>query len=314
MRIVFFGTSAFAARIFTYLIQQGIEIVAAVTKPDKPKGRSLQLTPPPLKETLLKLRPDLPIHQPRRASTPEFAEILKSYTPDLFVVVAYGEIIKTILLQLPRLGCINVHASLLPKYRGASPIVRCLMNGEKETGVAIMEMVLEMDAGDVLEMVKTAIPHTMTFGELDQKLSEIASPALVKVIRDFELGSVKKTPQDSSQATFAPKLLPGEDEIKWSKSAEELHSLVRALSPSPGAWCWLQIGVEKKRLKIKKSEVVPGIQGICGQNHILNKQEWVVVCGKDGLRLLEIQLEGKKSMPIADFLRGSNSPLTFYFS
>jgi len=310
MRIVFFGTSAFAARVFTYLIQQDVQIVAVVTKPDKPKGRSLQLTPPPVKETVLKLKPNLPLHQPARASTPEFAEILKSYKPDLFVVVAYGEIVKTMLLQIPRLGCINVHASLLPKYRGASPIVRCLMNGEKETGITIMEMVLEMDAGDALEKVKISIPPSMTFGELDQKLSEIACPALLKVIHDFEMSSVKKTPQDPSQVTFAPKLLSGEDEIKWSKSAEELHNLIRALSPSPGAWCWLQMGVEKKRLKIKRSEVVPGVQGMPGQNHILNKQEWVAACGKDGLRLLEIQLEGKKSMPVTDFLRGSNSPLT----
>lgn len=314
MRIVFFGTSAFAARIFTYLIQQDIQIVAVVTKPDKPKGRSLQLTPPPLKETVLKLKPDLPLYQPARASTPEFAETLKGYKPDLFVVVAYGEIVKMILLQIPRLGSVNVHASLLPKYRGASPIVRCLMNGEKETGITIMEMSLEMDAGDVLEMVKITIPHSMTFGELEQKLSETACPALVKVIHDFETGSVKKTPQDPSQVTFAPKLLPGEDEIKWNKSAEELHNLIRALSPFPGAWSWLQIGVEKKRLKIKRAEVAPGIQGIPGQNYNLNKQEWVVACGKDGLRLVEIQLEGKKSMPIVDFLRGSNSPLTFHFS
>jgi methionyl-tRNA formyltransferase len=163
-------------------------------------------------------------------------------------------------------------------------------------------------------MAKISIPESMTFGELDQKLSEIASPALFKVIHDFQIGSVKRIPQDHSQATFAPKLLPGEDEIKWIKSARELHNTIRALSPFPGAWCWLQMGIEKKRLKIKRSEVVPGVQGIPGQNHILNKQEWVVICGRDGLRLLEVQLEGKKSMPVIDFLRGSNSPLAFNFS
>jgi methionyl-tRNA formyltransferase len=169
VRIVFFGTSAFAARVLEDLIKQGIEICAIVTKIDKPKGRSLQTTPPPVKERALELAPQIPIYQPKKASTPEFAEILKNYQADLFVVVAYGEIIKTLLLEIPPLGCVNIHASLLPKYRGANPIVRCLMNGEKETGITIMDMVLEMDAGDMLEVAKIPIPDSMTFGELDQK-------------------------------------------------------------------------------------------------------------------------------------------------
>lgn len=314
MKIVFFGTSAFAARIFTYLIEQGVQIVAVVTKPDKPKGRSSKHTPPPVKEIVQKLAPNLPIHQPLRASTPEFAEILNLYQPDLFIVVAYGEIIKTQLLQIPPLGCVNIHASLLPKYRGANPIVRALMNGEKETGVCIMDMVLEMDAGDVLEVAKTPISESMTFGELDLKLSEIACPALLKVIHDLKTGLIKRTAQDHTQATLASKLKVGEDEINWVKHASEIHNLIRALSPQPGAWCWLQIGSEKKRLKIKRSEVVPHMEGVPGQNLILNKQEWVVACGKGGLRLLEVQLEGKKTMSVAEFLRGSNHPLTFVFS
>lgn len=311
MKIVFFGTSAFAARIFATLIEQNIEIVAVVTKPDKPKGRSLKFTPPPIKEVAQKLKADLPIHQPIRASTPEFAEILKNYKADLFVVVAYGEIIKTLLLQIPLLGCINVHASLLPKYRGASPIVRSLMNGEKETGISIIDMVLEMDAGDILEMVKVPIPESMTFGQLDQKLSEVGSLALLKVIHSLARGSITRTPQDHTQITFAHKLKAEEEEIKWSKTARELHNLIRALSPTPGAWCWLQVGTEKKRLKIKRSEVVPHAQGTPRQNLVLNKQEWIIACGQGGLRLLEVQLEGKKTMSVADFLRGSNTPLSF---
>jgi methionyl-tRNA formyltransferase len=311
VKIVFFGTSAFAGRILAYLFGHNIPIVAVVTKPDKPKGRSSQLTPPPVKETTQQIKPSLPIHQPVKASTPEFAEILKSYNPDLFVVIAYGEIIKTNLLQIPKWGCINVHPSLLPKYRGANPIVRCLMNGDRETAVCIMDMVLEMDAGDILEVAKLDVPEAMNFGELDQKLSEIAGPALIKTIQALQNGTVKRLPQNPAHVTFAPKLAPGEDEIKWDKSAFELHNLVRALSPSPGAWCWLQVGSEKKRIKIKKSEVVPDVEGNPGKNHILTKQEWVVACGKGGLRLLEVQLEGKKSLPVAEFLRGSNTPLIF---
>ncbi len=311
MRIVFFGTSAFAARVLEDLIKQGIEICAIVTKIDKPKGRSLQTTPPPVKERALELAPQIPIYQPKKASTPEFAEILKNYQADLFVVVAYGEIIKTLLLEIPPLGCVNIHASLLPKYRGANPIVRCLMNGEKETGITIMDMVLEMDAGDMLEVAKIPIPDSMTFGELDQKLSQIATECLLKVLQAKKEGNVVRMPQDHTQATFAPKLLPGEEEVRWEQPAAQIHNLIRALSPKPGAWAWIQVGAEKKRLKIKRSEAVSDLLGTPGQNLVLSKTEWIVACGTGALRLLEVQLEGKKSLPVEEFLRGSNTPLKF---
>ncbi len=311
MNVVFFGTSAFAARVLRDLIHHHISIVAIITRPDKPKGRSLNLLPPPVKEEALKLALDIPIYQPTKASTPEFAEILKKYAPDLFVVVAYGEIIKTLLLDIPSKGCINVHASLLPKYRGASPIQRCLMHGEKETGITIMQMVLEMDAGDMLSVVKTPITPEVTFGELDQRLSELATPALIKVIEQIESGTAQTTPQDHTQATFTPKLTAGEEEIHWEKSADELHNLIRALSPFPGAWCFVQIGPEKKRLKIKLSQVESSLHGKPGEVLSLSKQDLIVACGKGALRLIQVQLEGKRLMTIKEFLQGLHSPIIF---
>lgn len=311
MKLIFFGTSAFAGRVFEDLLKSGVEICAVVTKPDKPKGRSLLMTPPPVKESVQKLAPHIPIYQPIKASTPEFGEILKSYHADIFVVVAYGEIIKKNLLEMPPLGCINIHASLLPKYRGATPIVRCLMNGETETGITIMDMVLEMDAGAILKTANVSVPASMLFGELEEVLSEVATPALLEVLKGKVEGTLQPISQEHALATFAPKLVPAEEEISWDKAAFQIHNLIRALSPRPGAWCWVQIGSEKKRLKIKRSEIVLGLCGKPGENLILNKEEWVVACGKEALRLLEIQLEGKKSMPTKDFLRGSNTPLKF---
>ena len=311
MNIVFFGTSAFAAKVLRDLIHQGVSITAIVTRPDKPKGRSLNLLPPPVKEEALKSHLNIPIYQPIKASTADFAEVVKTHQPDLFVVVAYGEIIKTILLDIPPQGCINVHASLLPKYRGAAPIQRCLMNGETETGVTIMQMVLEMDAGDMLSVVKTPISPDMTFGELDQKLSEIAVPALVKVIQEIKEGHVRRTPQDHARATFAPKLTAQEEEIQWDRPAKELHNLIRALSPFPGAWCTVQIGPEKKRLKIKLSKIINNLQGLPGHVLKLNKEELVVGCGQDSLQLLQVQLEGKRVMSIKEFLQGLHHSIIF---
>ena len=302
MKTVFFGTSKFAARVFSFLLQNKLDIVAVVTRPDKPKGRSQQLLPPPVKEEALKTH--LPIYQPLKASTSEFAAQLAHYAPDLFIVVAYGEIIKTNLLQIPKFGSINVHASLLPKYRGAAPIHRALMAGEAETGVSIMDMVLEMDAGDVYAQVKTPIPETMTWGELDQTLSDLAGPALLRVIGDLAQGRAQKTPQNLAEVTFASKLSAEEEKICWNRPAHEIHNLIRALSPFPGAWCLAEVGGQKKRFKIKKSEVAQG-EGIPGQTLIFNRQNWVVACGQRALRLLEVQLEGKKPMLVEEFLRGN---------
>lgn len=311
LRIVFFGTSAFAARIYSFLIQHSFNIVAVVTRIDKPKGRSLQFSPPPVKEKAIEITPQMPIHQPLKASTPEFAEILKNYHPDLFIVVAYGEIIKQNILDIPSWGCVNIHASLLPKYRGAAPMQRCLMQGEKETGITLIKMELEMDAGDILEVVKIPVSAQMTWGEMDEELSKVAQPALTNVIQKIEKGTIQRTLQQHALCTFAPKIIASEEEIHWNKSAYEIHNLIRALSPLPGAWCFVEIKGEKKRLKIKRSEVIYNLKGRSGQILSFSPEEWIVACGEDALKLLEVQLEGKKTMEAATFLRGLNGSLKF---
>jgi methionyl-tRNA formyltransferase len=302
LRIVFFGTPPFAARVLTFLAEHKVDIVAIVTRADKPRGRSLHVLPTPVKETAQKVLPHIPIHQPTKASTPEFAEILRSYKPDLFIVVAYGEILKQNILDIPSHLAINVHPSLLPKYRGAEPIRRCLMQGDKETGVTIMQMVLEMDAGDILEVVKTPLPLEMNFGELDLKLSELSGPLLLKVIQQIEHKTLKKIPQDHAQATFALKMTPVDEQINWDRSALEIHNQIRAFSPIPGVWTWVEIGGEKKRLKIKKSLAVEAQTG---------SNQWIVPCGKGFLSILEVQLEGKKNLSSTDFLRGLQAPIRF---
>lgn len=306
MRIVFFGTSAFSSRVLSYLLSQKMNIVAVVTRVDKPKGRSLNLLPPPVKEYVLKESPSTPILQPAKASTPEFADILKSYEADFFVVVAYGEILKPFILSIPKKACLNIHTSLLPKYRGAAPIQRAIMDGERETGVAVMEMAARMDAGDVYRVAKTAISEALTFGELDQILSDLAGPLVSLVMKEIEAGTASKTPQNQRLATLAPKLTPSDEMISWDRTARQIHNQIRALSPFPGAWCWVESQGQKKRLKIKCSEILT-LQGSPGQNIVLNQKEWVIGCREGAIRVLEAQLEGKKNLPIEAFLRGNPS-------
>ncbi|MBS0620293.1 MAG: methionyl-tRNA formyltransferase [Verrucomicrobia bacterium] len=309
MRILFFGTSSFAARILQALIENGYPIVGVVTRPDRPRGRNLQLSPPPVKETLQLMKSQLPIFQPEKASAPDAAEMLRAVNADLFLVVAYGEIIKQNLLSMPRLGCVNIHASLLPKYRGAAPIQRCLMAGDKETGITLIEMSPQMDAGAILAKEAIPIPPEMTFGELEPKLCALSIALVEKLIKQLEKGPIVGTPQDHSLATLAPKLLAEEEAIDWNRSAAEIHNQIRALSPKPGAWCSVRVGGEIKRLKIKKSLVVDAPAALPGTLIALDKAHWIVACGTGSLSLLEVQLEGKKTLAIGEFVRGLHEPL-----
>lgn len=304
MDIVFFGTSSFAAFILEQLIQSGHKVTAIVTRPDRIQGRRLQVSFPPVKEIALKLCPEIPLFQPEKASAPAFAEILSSFHADLFVVVAYGEIIKKNLLEMPSLGCINIHASLLPFFRGAAPMQRCLMAGAKETGITIIEMSPQMDAGDVLAIEAIPIPLEMTLGELEVQLRALAARLLFSVIDQFAVGSIVKTPQDHSLATMAPKLTPEEEKIDWTKPAEHIHNQIRALSPSPCAWCQLQIGPDIKRLKIKRARIFKTPQIAPGALIHFGKEGWVIGCGSDALQLQEVQLEGKKPLSAEECMRG----------
>lgn len=293
MKIVFFGTPQFAADCLQYLLEHQVEVAAVVTQPDRPKGRSLQMSESPVKL----LAKTLPVLQPEKASSSEFLEELIKLKADLFVVVAFGQILSQKLLDIPLLGCINVHASLLPKYRGAAPIQRCLMNGELETGVSIQKMVKQLDAGDVIAAVKTPISEEMTFKELEAKLLEISKCLLLEVIRSYEKGTPKAMMQDEKLATFAPKISSEEGNIQWEWPAKKIHDLIRAFSPKPGAWVLLP---NQQRLKILKSKIVPGK----GKAGTLLSRDGVIACGEGALQLLEVQPEGKKMMGAIDWLRG----------
>lgn len=302
MNIVFFGTPAFAAQILQYLFDHQISIAGIVTQPDRPQGRNLQMAPSAVKSLAEKICPEVPVLQPEKASDPTFLEKLASIPADLFVVVAYGQILSQKLLNIPKLGCINVHASLLPKYRGAAPIHRVLINGDKETGISIQKMVFQLDAGDVIDVAKIMIPNDMIFGELEQSLCGVAKPLLLSVIQKYEHGIPAGKPQDPDGVSVAPKIKPEEMEIHWDRSAEKIHNLIRALSPRPGAWCWIEYH-GRKRLKILRTDIVPQI-GAEGELLSFQKNECIVSAQEGSLQLLEVQMEGKKVMPADEWIRG----------
>ena len=303
MKTIFFGTPDFAAQVLHHLLMNRVEICAVVTKPDRPKGRSLTPVPTPVKLVASACQPPLPIYQPEKASLPEFAETLASHQADLFVVVAYGEILKPHLLALPKKGCINLHASLLPKFRGAAPIQRSIIQGEKESGVTIMRMAEKMDAGDILKVVKVPIGADMTSGELEQALCEAGSEALLEVIRRFEAGIVEGSRQDHTQTTLAPKIELDECQIDWKKPAQTIHNLVRGVNPHPGAWVWVEVKGKRLRLKINRTKCHSEKNGEPGKIVAYGK-ELIVTCGQGALELLELQLEGKRAMSAQELMRG----------
>jgi len=303
MKIVFFGTPWFAAHILDYLIQQGVVPCAIVTKEDKAIGRSSKLVPPPVKQVALEKALAVPILQPSKASSEEVEKILAEYDADLFVVVAYGEILRTNVLSLPKKGCINVHASLLPLLRGASPIQQSIIEGHAKTGVTIMEMVLKMDAGDIIRTAEVPIAEQTTAGELESALCEASCPLLLEVIKDFEKGNISKTPQNHEEATYVKKILQTDCIIDWSKPAKTIHNLVRGLQPRPGAWCEITLNNAQKRLKIHKTTVVDR-QGSPGELLEYSKKEILIAAGQDAVGVELLQLEGKKIMTAAEFTSG----------
>lgn len=303
-KVIYFGTPEISANVLEFLLKNKVNVVAVITKPDRPKGRSLEPVPTAVKAKILELSPSTPVYQPEFVSAIEFAPTLKKFDADLFVVFAYGEMIKQHLLDMPKLGCINLHASLLPKYRGAAPIQRCIMEGEKKSGVTVIHMVKKMDAGDIIKMVEVNIPADMTAGELSEELFKVGSKALLEVIHELSEGIVKRIPQFENEATFAPKVELADCELHWNLSAEKLHNLVRGSRPVPGSFCFVTVRGEKKRLKIKKTHVVSDQSGVPGEILNADKNGIVVACGDKALCITDLQLEGKKEMSIEEFLRG----------
>ncbi|SDP21761.1 methionyl-tRNA formyltransferase [Desulforhopalus singaporensis] len=299
LRVIFMGTPDFAAAILKALIDSPDEVVAVVTQPDKAKGRGKNLSPPPVKEVALEA--DIPVLQPAKIKTEEFRNGLQSYQPDIIVVAAYGRILPKSLLELAPMGCINVHGSLLPKYRGAAPIQWSVINGEQEVGVTIIQMNEGMDTGDMLLTAKLTPDSEETAGSLFGKLSELGSKVLLKSIRGLKEGAITPTPQDDTCATLAPMLKKSDGLIDWTKDAKTVECLIRGLDPWPSAFCFLNT----KRLRLFRPEVIHKDSGSePGTLLQADKSGLVIACGSNSLRIREIQPEGKKRMSVEAFLCG----------
>lgn len=309
MKIVFFGTPSFSAKILEYLIEHGQNVVAVVTRPDRPRGRSQKMLPAAVKALSKKKWPNIPVFTPEKASSPEFVEQIKPCDADVFIVASYGEILKKNLLEVPKKMSINVHPSLLPKHRGPTPYRGTILAGDKETGVTIIEMVLKMDAGDMLDIVKIPLDEDILYGELEEKLSRLSGPALLRVLKKIELGTLEKTPQNHEAATFTKKITLEDRQINWDRPAEEIHNQVRAYSPLPGAFAIVEIDGQTKRLGIKKTKKILNESGQPGQTISWDKEQWIIACDEGAVSLLEVQLEGKKVMSIQEFLRGQSQKL-----
>ena len=300
MRVVFMGTPDFAVGTLETLIAAGHEVAAVVTQPDKPKGRGKTLMPTPVKEVAMKY--NLPVYQPKKVREPEFVEVLRGLKPDVMVVAAFGQIISKEILEMPKYGCINVHASLLPAYRGAAPIQWAVINGDKESGVTIMQMDEGIDTGDMIEKVVVPIAEDETGGSLFDKLSQAGAKLCVKVLQDLEDGkAVREKQPEESTTPYARMIDKKMGSIDWEKPAKEIEQLIRGLNPWPSAYTRLQ----GKTLKIWKAEVLlEHSQEAPGQITEVTKDSIVVQTGQGRLKILELQLEGKKRMDAASFLRG----------
>lgn len=301
MRIVFMGTPDFAVGSLQALCESGKhEILAVVTQPDRPKGRGNKLLQTPVKEYALEQ--GLTVYQPQKVKTPEFVELLHELQPELIVVAAFGQFLSKEILELPKYGCINVHASLLPKYRGAAPIQYAIIKGEKESGVTIMQMDIGMDTGAMLDKVVVPIEENTTMGELHDALREQGATLLLQVIDKLAAGTAVAEPQDNEQATYATLLDRSMEHIDWSKTAQEVHNLIRGFNPAPSTFTKLPNG---KSLKIWGSKMTDKSSAAAAGTVIeTGKHSFFVACGEGVLEITEVQPESKKRMPAQVFLNG----------
>ncbi|MDM8549780.1 methionyl-tRNA formyltransferase [Desulfobacterales bacterium HSG2] len=302
-RIVFMGTPDFSVPALNILHENAYDVALVVTQPNRPKGRGRKLHPPPVKKAALNLGYD--VIQPESVRTDEFADRVTACKPDLFVVVAFGHILPQRILEIPRLGAVNIHASLLPKYRGSAPIQWVIINGEKETGVTTMFMDKGMDTGDILLSEKIEIAPDDTSATLHDRLAIVGAELLVKTLKRFEADDIQPVPQDHAQATYAPILNKKDGRIDWKKSAEALEAFIRGVTPWPGAFTFH----EDKRLKIFKAvPVLTDTDEPPGTVIRSFPDELRVATGKGVLSILEIQGASGKRLLIKDFLRGYKMP------
>lgn len=298
MRIIFMGTPEFAVGTLETLIQSRHQVVAAVTQPDRPKGRGKAMQFTPVKEKALEY--GIPVLQPEKVREPAVVEELRSYEPDLIVVVAFGQLLPKSILEMSRFGCVNVHASLLPKYRGAAPIQWAVINGEKESGVTTMMMSRGLDKGDMLLKRTVSLDPKETGDSLHDKLAALGGPLILETIDGLENGTLKRIPQDESQSSYVGMLTKQMGRIDWSWPAAKLECLIRGLNSWPSAYTVLH----GKTVKIWDADVVEAREGLPGEVIAADKTSLVVKAGTDALSIKSIQPEGKKRMEIDAFLRG----------
>ncbi len=304
MRIVFAGTGEFGIPCLEALVASDEHFVLSViTQPDRPAGRAQKLLASPIKECAL--RHQLTVFQPEDVNSATSLSQIRYQKPDLMVVVAYGQILKKPILELPELGCWNVHGSLLPKYRGASPIAAAVRDLQKRTGVTIMQMNEGLDTGDILGKVATRIRPGETTGLLHDRLAKKAGPLLLYLLERAKKGKLKSTRQNSQEASVAPRMKKEDGKIDWAKNPEEIDAHIRAMQPWPGAYTWIPDGQDQKMLKIFSVILSRRANGKPGEVVEVNPHGILVAAKKGGVLLREVQLEGRKRMTAVEYARGS---------
>src|SRR4051812_15815560 len=303
LRVIFMGTAELAcASLRALLDSQEFQVVAVVTQPDRPKGRDLKLQPSEVKKVALAA--NIPVLQPERARDPQFIEQLKQLTPDYIVVVAYGQILPRAILDTPKFGCVNVHTSLLPKYRGAAPIQAALLNGDAETGVTIMQMDEGLDTGPILSQHAIPIVASDDAATLHDKLAVVGAEGLLPTLIDFANGKIQARPQNHAAATHVKKIKKEDGQLDWKLPAQVLQNRIRAFTPWPGAFTFQATETKPRLLKIWKAEVHHA-KGSPGTVIAADNSGIVVACGEGALRILKLQREGGRQMNAADFLLGN---------
>lgn len=300
MRIVFMGTPDFSVPALKALVEAGHEVAAVVTQPDRPRGRGKELQMTPVKVQALAY--GIPVYQPEKVKDPAFVEILRNLQPEVIVVIAFGQILSRDLLDLPPYGCINIHASLLPKYRGAAPIQWAVIDGEKETGVTTMMMDVGLDTGDMLEKTVIPLDPKETGGSLFDKLSQAGGPLILSTLEKLKAGTAVRTPQTDEDSTYAKMLTKSLGQIDWSMETAAIERLIRGLNPWPSAYTF----VHGKTLKIWDADVLKESSDGAAPGQIIrtDPHSLIVAAGEALLSIQELQLEGKKRMDVETFLRG----------
>jgi methionyl-tRNA formyltransferase len=302
LRIVFMGTAELSCASLQALVASpDFHVVAVVTQPDRPKGRDLRLQPTPVKE--LALRQNLPVLQPEKARSEAFLGELRALAPELIAVAAYGQILPKSILDLPRFGCLNVHTSLLPKYRGPAPIQWSILNGDAETGVTIMKIDVTLDTGDMLAQERTAILPEDNSVTLHDRLAKMGAELLVRSIPDYITRKLVPRPQPAEGASYAPKITKQDGRIDWQQPARVIWNRVRGLVPWPGAYTHMPASPQPHLLKIWQAEVAPS-KGAPGEVLQADKTGVVVACGEEALRVLVLQREGGRRLKAQEFLAG----------